>query len=218
VDDDIREFYRMARQYPALRRAVKDLSGMRETPFPDLFSAMITAITLQLAPMSRTKQMIDLLYRHYGVEIQLNGQKVILPPSASDIAGLSEGVLRERCKLGFRAGTLVACAKEIVSGALPAIRDLEKLPPDKVTALLKRIRGLGEYSLGIIGIHPSFPADSWSCGIFAKVLDVEIREGPSAIQQIKSFAQSAFTRWQSYVYAYILNDLPNLSKQFTLSI
>jgi 3-methyladenine DNA glycosylase/8-oxoguanine DNA glycosylase len=158
--------------------------------------------------------MVNLLCHRFGEILQFDDQEIVISPKPSRIARLSEDTLKRACKLGFRASTLKACAEAIIKKEVPDLRTLAALPAGDARRLLKRIKGLGDYSLDVIGVSPSFPVDSWSWKIFAAVFKLEGLWGDKAIRGVRSFAVESFGPWQHYVYAYVLNDLPKLSARF----
>lgn len=212
---DISDFYQLCDRYPPLKQAKKDLWGMRKDPFPNLFSALIVAITLQNAPWKRSIQMVRSIYANYGEKINFDNHEIIICPPPNLIAKISEQELRTTCKLGYRDRILKECASAIVKGELPTTEELEKMSHDDAKKILMKIKGIGEYSADITGVYPSFPVDSWNARIFRTVFNINIEGRPEqTISIIKRYAAKEFGIWQGYVYTYILNDLQNLSKRF----
>jgi 3-methyladenine DNA glycosylase/8-oxoguanine DNA glycosylase len=215
---DIREFYLIANQYPVLSQAVKDLYGARKTSFPDVFSAMILAVTLQMTSYGRTQKMIRLLCENYGELLKFDGEQVLLWPSPFRIADTSEEELRQRCKLGFRAKYLKVNSEMIISGKIPSMEKLEAMSPEIAQNMLKQMSGVGDYSAGVISPHPSFPVDVWSVHIFAHIFHKRMTKQPRAmIAIIRELARRYFGMWQGYAYEYVVNDLENLLKRHYIS-
>ncbi|MGA2309657.1 MAG: hypothetical protein ABSG57_08945 [Candidatus Bathyarchaeia archaeon] len=61
LGEDIREFYALAERDTLVKVLVKDLYGMRNTKQPDIFQRLILAVTLQMAPITRSNQMMNSL-------------------------------------------------------------------------------------------------------------------------------------------------------------
>jgi 3-methyladenine DNA glycosylase/8-oxoguanine DNA glycosylase len=76
VEEDLSEFYLMSRRDEILHQPVEDLCGMRTPTWPELFSALILAVTLQMAPMKRSDQMMDLLIENFGDEACFDGRAI----------------------------------------------------------------------------------------------------------------------------------------------
>ncbi|MFQ5710605.1 MAG: DNA-3-methyladenine glycosylase family protein [Candidatus Geothermarchaeales archaeon] len=213
AEEDVSEFNTLAGGHRVLRQALKDLYGMRDTHRPSLFDTAVLAITLQMAPMGRTMQMMTLLYENYGEIIEFDGRRVLLCPTPQKISEVGEGVLRERCKLGFRAGYIKTLSRRLVESPL-TLEDLKRMSPEEAKRELMSVRGIGEYSAEIITPHPSFPVDIWSAKIFCTLFEIEMdREPREMIPTVKNYAREAFGEWQSYAFTYILNDLENLSEE-----
>jgi 3-methyladenine DNA glycosylase/8-oxoguanine DNA glycosylase len=215
---NVREFYILANKYPVLCQAVKDLYGARNTSFPDVFSAMILAVTLQMTSYGRTQKMIRLLCENYGELLKFEGEQVLLWPSPFRIANISEEELRKRCKLGFRAKYLKANSTMISSGKIPSMEKLEAMSPDKACKTLKQMSGIGDYAAGVISPHPSFPVDVWSVHFFAHIFHKRMKKQPRAmIPILRELAKKHFGMWQGYAYEYIVNDLESLTRRSYIS-
>jgi len=219
LNDDVTSFYTFAESFPYLKQSVEDLYGMRVCSFPDLFSAVILAITLQMASYGRTERMIKLLYRNYGEKIIFDDVKVIVCPSPAKIANVSEEELKSRCNLGYRATFIKTCAEAIVSQKAPTIKKLADMKAEEAKRVLMSLKGIGEYSAEVITPYPSFPVDVWSTKIFCQLFNLKIdRSLRAMIPIVKRYASEKFGRWQKYIYTYITNDLDKLSEKFKLNI
>lgn len=218
VDEDIREFYAIAGRDPILRETVKDLYGMRRTPFPDLFRGIILAVTLQMAPIRRSEQMMSSLIKVYGEKVAFDGRTVWICPAPDRIAGTSVKELEEKCKLGYRAKNLKSIAEVLCKG-FPTLEDLEKMSADEARAKLMELRGIGEYSASLVSPHPGFSLDVWSVKIFHRLFFGERPSSPrAAIEKVRRTAEERWGRWRGYAFTYVLNDLENLSKRFDVKL
>jgi DNA-3-methyladenine glycosylase II len=218
LKEDIRPFYRLAEHDPLVKVLVKDLYGMRNTKQPDIFPRLILAVTLQMAPMTRSNQMMNLLIREYGERIRFDGKEILYWPSPERIANASVEELEERCKLGYRAKSLKGIAEVIHSG-FPSLQELEKMPAKEAKAKLMELKGIGEYSADIVSPHPGFALDVWSAKIFNMLIFGEKVESPrDAIPALKKVAEDRWGQWRGYVFVYILHDLSNLSIRSKLNL
>jgi len=219
LKDDITSFYAFAESFPYLKQSVEDLYGMRVCSFPDLFSAVILAITLQMASYGRTERMIKLLYRNYGEKIMFDDVEVAVCPSPTRIADVSEEELKSKCNLGYRAAFIKACAEAVVSQKVPTIKELADMKAEEAKRVLMSLKGIGEYSAEVITPHPSLPVDVWSVKIFCQLFNIKVdRSLRTMVPIVKKYASEKFGRWQKYVYTYIINDLDKLSEKFKLGI
>jgi len=218
LKEDIRPFYALARHDPLVKVLVEDLYGMRRTRRPDIFPMLILAVTLQMTPIKRSDQMMNLLIKEYGEEVTFDNKRISYWPSAERIAATSINELRERCKLGYRAQVLKGIA-EIVSGGFPALQALGRMSAQGARAKLMELKGIGEYSADIITPHPGFALDVWSSKIFSLLLFRKKPESPrDVISNLKKLAEKKWGGWRGYVFTYVLNDIPNLSKKFKLNL
>jgi 3-methyladenine DNA glycosylase/8-oxoguanine DNA glycosylase len=218
LNEDVRPFYRLADHDPLVKVLVKDLYGMRNTKQPDIFSRLILAVTLQMAPITRSNQMMNLLIREYGERVRFDGKEVLYWPSLERIANASVKELEERCKLGYRAKSLKGIAEAIHRG-FPSLQELEKMPVEEAKTKLMELKGIGEYSADIVSPHPGFALDVWSAKIFNMLIFGEKVESPrNTIPALKKVAEDKWGRWRGYVFVYVLHDLRNLSIRFNLNL
>jgi len=214
--EDVAGFYRMGESFPALRLAIRDLYGFRDTHFPDLFSGLMLAFTLQNTRWARALTMLHSLYENFGRAVSFDGHSVGLPPRPSDIIRVKAQILCKRCKLGYRAKYL-KCAAQSVRTGFPDMQKLKEMPPDQARSTLLALEGVGDYSADIVTPHPSFPADSWSAPIFCEAFAIKLPGArKDVVSAVKSWAAKTFGNWQGHVYAYILHDLENIAARFDL--
>lgn len=218
LDEDLTEFYRLAESDPFLRSLVKDLYGMRRTKRPDVFPMLMLAVTLQMAPISRSNQMMNLLIKEYGAKVQFDGKEIPYWPSPEVIAETSVAELRQKCKLGYRAKVLKGIAQALTRG-FPTMRELDKMAPGEAKAKLMELKGIGDYSADIISPHPGFALDVWSAKIFNLLLFGKQPTSPrDVIPKLKQIAEERWGKWKGYVFVYMLNDLKNLSKRHNINL
>ena len=180
IKEDVREFYALAERDLLVKSLVEDLYGMRSTKRPDIFPRLVLAVTLQMAPIRRSDQMMNLLIKEYGEKIRFDGKEVLYWPSPERIAKADVRELEEKCKLGYRAKTLKGIAEAICKG-FPTLQELEKMSTEEAKAKLMELKGIGEYSVDIVSPHPGFALDVWSAKIFNLLLFGEEAESPRNI-------------------------------------
>jgi 3-methyladenine DNA glycosylase/8-oxoguanine DNA glycosylase len=191
-----------------LRKPIENLYGMRVSPFPNLFSAVILAITLRRATFGRTERMLSLLCENYGEKVELDGVQVTTLPSPLCIAKVNEKEMKMRCKLGYRTPYLIQAAKAICQGKTRPLESLNGMPFKNAVDILTRIKGIGIYSCEVICTHPAFPVDSWSAKYFISLFNIEVGQTygpPDLISKVKKFAEENFGIWQRYAYEYLVN-------------
>jgi len=218
LEEDIREFYALAEHDTLVKVLVKDLYGMRNTKQPDIFQRLILAVTLQMAPITRSNQMMNSLINEYGDRVSFDGKDISYWPSAERIANAEVEELERKCKLGYRAKFLKDIAETLRAG-FPSIQELEEMPAQEAKSKLMELNGIGEYSADIALPHSGFALDVWSAKIFSALLLGEKAESPrNLIPKLKKMAEDRWGRWRGYVFIYVLHDLDNLSRRFNLDL
>ena len=86
TEEDLTEFYKLSQKDNILRGVVKNLYGMHTVGSPELFPALILAVTLQMAPMKRSNQMMELLTANFGDQASFDDKTIRYWPSAETIA------------------------------------------------------------------------------------------------------------------------------------
>ncbi len=218
IDEDLTEFYTLAKKDNILRPIVEDLCGMRTLDWPDLFPALILAVTLQMAPMKRSNQMMDLLIENFGDVINFDGKAIAHWPSPKRIAEATVKDLEVKAKLGYRAKNLNAIAKTLCEG-FPTADDLSKMEPNEAKKKLMTLRGIGEYSADIVNPGPGFPLDVWSAKIFGVLFTGKEPDAPrEKIPELKKMAEARWGEWRGDAFVYVLNDLPRISKRIGVDL
>ena len=213
VEEDLREFYTLTQKDTILRNVVEDLCGMRTVSWPELLPALILAVTLQMAPMKRSNQMMDLLIKNFGDTIRFDGKTIKHWPSIEKLSLSSVEDLKTKAKLGYRAANLQSIAKTLSDG-FPTMQQLWEMPQEEAKKQLLSLRGIGDYSADIVVPGMGFPLDVWSAKIFHILLFGKETESPrEAIPMLKRLAEERWGKWRGHVFAYVLNDLPRISKR-----
>ena len=89
ADDDLREFYALAKEDSILKYVVDDLYGMHSTSSGDnVFPDAILAILLQMAPLKRSNEMMNCMIRKYGEAAEFDGKTIYVWPSPQKLASL----------------------------------------------------------------------------------------------------------------------------------
>jgi len=213
TEEDLAEFYELAARDKILREVTVDLCGMHSVAWPELFPALILAVTLQMAPMKRSDQMMELLMEHFGELVEFDGKAVRYWPSTKKIACTRVEELQAKAKLGYRAANLVAIAKALEAG-FPTMDDLCAFEPNDAKRKLLTLRGIGEYSAELVMPGMGFPIDVWSAKIFSVLFFGNVPQNPrEAIDRLKGEAVKRWGKWVGQAFVYVLNDLPRLSER-----
>jgi 3-methyladenine DNA glycosylase/8-oxoguanine DNA glycosylase len=189
---------------------------MRVGRMDGLFGRVILAICLQMAPLARSRRMLDAILRHYGDRIEFDGVRMTVWPSPGKLARAGERGLRDKAGLGYRAGRLIAAARFLSENPM-SIRQLDVMPDRQAIEWVEKVPGIGGYSAGIIlGRHA--PIDAWSVIVMSELLLGRTPEHPRAeIERISRLVQERWGNWSWMAFAYILNDLENLASEYRLT-
>jgi DNA-3-methyladenine glycosylase II len=218
TEEDLTEFYKLARKDEILSAVVKDLYGMHTVAWPELFPALILAVTLQMAPMKRSNQMMELLIDNFGEQTRFDGKAIRYWPSPEKLSTSTVDELKAKAKLGYRAANLIAIAKALQQG-FPTMEDFWKMGFEEAKKQLLTLRGIGDYSADIIVPRMGFPIDVWSAKIFNILFFGKEPENPrKAIPVLKQTAEERWGKWSGYAFVYVLNDLPKLSKRIGVDL
>jgi 3-methyladenine DNA glycosylase/8-oxoguanine DNA glycosylase len=220
ADDNLHEFYALAKKDPILKYVVEDLNGMHSTSSGDtVFPDAILAILLQMAPLKRSNEMMDCVIRKYGDAAMFDGKTVHVWPAPKRLANLNSQVLARTCKLGYRAKRIVKLAQKLVKEGFPTLQELEKLSSEEAKKKLLELPGIGDYSADIINPHGGFPIDVWSAEVFGKLFfGKEPENNREAIEEVKKEGIMRWGKWSWMAFFYIVQDLENLSKRLSLKL
>jgi len=223
LKENIIEFYEAFKNDSILKHTIRDLHGMKTgmTLSNHIFNSATLAITLQNAPLNRTRQMLQLLITNYGEKLAFNHKTTYTWPSPKSIMNADAEELTKKCKLGYRTKYLQFIAEVVQKQTCPTIKELLQMPFEKAKAELKKLKGIGEYSSEVILPHgEAFPIDIWSAQIFHKLFFPQRPLPPKqeAIQIVRTQAAEKWGRWRRLAFVYVLSDLSNLSKKFKINL
>ncbi len=212
VNDDLGPFYKIARRDPILRHAVRHLRGMHSTDPAHLFAEVVLAISLHMAPMKRSEDMMECFVRTYGGTAEFDGRAVAAWPTARAAASIPERGLRSRCRMGFRAKYILACARMIARG-FPEYEAFVGMSAEEAREKLLELPGIGDYSVDILNPHGGFPIDSWSADVFGVLFTGRApKNGREAIARIKAEGIRRWGKMAWLAFFYVVQDLPGLSE------
>ena len=220
ADDDLTDFYAIAKKDPILKYVVNDLHGMHSTPSGDtVFPDALLAILLQMAPLKRSNEMMDCLVTQFGDAAEFDGKKIYTWPLPKKLASQKPETLAKACKIGYRAKRIVELSKKLVNEGFPSLQELEKLSPEEAKNKILELPGIGDYSADIINPHGGFPIDVWSAEVFAKLFYGKAPENNrQAVEKVKAEGVLRWGKWSWMAFFYIVQDLENLSKKIDVKL
>ncbi|MDW8339024.1 MAG: hypothetical protein RMM28_07805 [Thermoleophilia bacterium] len=137
LDDDTSGFHRRFARDPLLGPATRALRGLRPLRTPTVAQAALRAVAGQLVHARRARAIEHAIVRACGED----------PPSQRALAALSSAELRACGLASARAAALARLVREL---------DLEALRREEwpvARARLRRMRGLGPWSVGVIALR-----------------------------------------------------------------
>ena len=215
--EDLGAFYDFAKDDDILSSVIEDLYGMRVGRADSVFGRVILAITLQMAPIKRSQDMMAKLLDKCGTTIIFDNKIVVLWPTASEIAQSSPFELRRVANLGYRAERLVNAARYLAAHPISPL-ELESQSESDAKKNVMKIPGIGEYSANLILGRSSAPVDVWSVTIISELLFGKTPEHPrQEIGNVTEVMNERWGEWSWVAFVYVLNDLPKLARRYRLS-
>jgi 3-methyladenine DNA glycosylase/8-oxoguanine DNA glycosylase len=150
VDVDLFPFYERFKDDPLIGASVRRRPHLRPAGRVEPLEALLWAITEQLIEYTRAVQIQRAILRRHGRRVpSWDGTTVLVDaPSAATVAGFAPAWL-ESCDLSAgRSLTLVRAAREVATGRV----DLHHPDCEQGWARLRRIRGIGTWTLEILGL------------------------------------------------------------------
>jgi 3-methyladenine DNA glycosylase/8-oxoguanine DNA glycosylase len=220
ADDDICEFYALAKEDLILKYVVDDLYGMHSTSTGDnVFSDAILTILLQMAPLKRSNEMMNCIIRKYGDAAEFDRKTVYVWPSPQKLASLNPPALAKECKVGYRAKRIIELAVKLEKEGFPTLQELEEFRPEDAKKKLLELPGIGDYSADIINPHGGFPIDVWSAEVFGKLFfGKEPDNNRQAVKEVKDEGIRRWGKWSWMAFFYIVQDLENLSRRMNVKL
>jgi 3-methyladenine DNA glycosylase/8-oxoguanine DNA glycosylase len=199
LEQDLSEFYILARQEPKLTRMVERQAG-RVLRSPTLFEDVVRTILTTNTLWAHTLRMCRELTTRYGEPLPCDPEWHAFPTPAR-LAEVDETALRQECRMGYRAPYVTVLSQRVASGEL----DLEalktsRLPATELRKELMTIKGVGSYAaanlLMLLGCYDYLPVDSWAM----KIVSNEFFAGEKVTpKQVLSMFER-WGKWQGLAY------------------
>jgi N-glycosylase/DNA lyase len=190
-----------------MRNAIAACHGLRllrQDPWECLASFILSS-TKQIVQI---RQIIDHLCGRFGDEIALG----VTPqatwrtfPTAQQIASLTEADLRA-CKMGFRAPSLLAAARQIASGEFN-LEEIRALNYADARAELMKLRGVGGKIADCVllfayGFDGAFPVDVW---VERALQELYFPRRRASEKRLRRFAATHFGPHGGYAQQYLFH-------------
>ena len=214
ANQDLKPFYTMAAKDKILKHVVEDLYGMHDTSPTAIFPEAVLAILLQMAPLKRSNEMMASFINSYGEKAEFDGVSIKAWPTPEKASKLTNAELARKCKVGYRAKSIINLANLLAKQSFPSISELEGMEPAEAKKLLMSLPGIGDYSSDIINPHGGFPIDVWSAEVFGKLFfGREPKNNRDAVERVKNEGIKRWGPWSWMAFFYVVQDLENLSNK-----
>ena len=213
IEDDLVEFYSIAKSDLVLRYAIKNLYGLKIQTTPTLFEGLTIGFCLQWVSFQRGVEMLDCLIKKYGKRI--NDYYAFPEPVTFASSPLQELI---KCKLGFRAERIKWISQRVSSGL--NLEKLKVLPDNRLREELMKIKWVGKSTAEALLLwrfkrYDSFPLDVWSAKIFRMFYPQFRNQSPS---DIAKFAAELWRNYQGLAYYYIMCDRKNIAQKLNVEL
>ncbi|MCX7044720.1 MAG: Fe-S cluster assembly protein HesB [Candidatus Sumerlaeota bacterium] len=179
LDDDLLEFYAMARLDPALAWAAAGAGRMIRCQ--TVFEEIVKTICTTNCAWSATVRMVSALVEHLGGPAPgaaKSGAAGRAFPTPEAMAGAREGFYRDVARAGYRGAYLMSLAHAVADGSI-ALDELECDAPaplcdDEVERRLLQLPGVGPYAAAhimmMMGRYSRLILDSWTRPAYASLV------------------------------------------------
>jgi 3-methyladenine DNA glycosylase/8-oxoguanine DNA glycosylase len=177
VDDDLQEFHARFRDDPLIGESVRSRPHLRVARRPEPFEALAWAICEQLIEFERAAAIERRIVYRLGRRCARTG--LLDLPAAARLAGTAPALLQSFDLSAGRSLALVKAAREVASGRA----DLRGPDHERAWARLRRIPGIGQWTIDVLALHGQGRFDAIPAGDLAYLKFVgRLRSGgdPSA--------------------------------------
>jgi len=213
IEDDLAEFYSMAKNDSVLKHAIKDMYGLKIQTTPTLFEGLVIGFCLQWVSFQRGVEMLNCLIKKYGKRIYNH----YAFPTHETLADSSLQELK-KCKLGFRADRIKWISQRVSNGL--NLEKLKILPDNRLREELMKIKWVGKATAEALLLwrfkrYNAFPLDVWSAKII-RTFYPQLRNQP--LHDIENWATKLWKNYRGLAYYYIMCDRKNLAQKLNIDL
>lgn len=166
-----------------------------------LWECLATFITSPMKQVSHIRQISLLLRERYGRPME--GSQINAYPTAQALAALKEEDLRD-CRLGFRAGKLLATARLVAEGRI-CLDTLRELNEEELRNSLCTLPGVGRKVANCVMLFAyerldAVPVDVWIGRILRSM-----RRRKASNLELECFSRKVFGPYAGYVQQYLFH-------------
>ena len=202
LDDDLGEFYGVAKNDPCFAPVVSELNGYHQVKFGGPFEAATWAVVSQRNRMSTAREMYQSILKTLGHRIHLDGRDYWAFPDPREVAPLGEADLPSALH-GLRRGEYILnAARAFASVTL----DFLRCAPDvQLVDWLRGIRGIGPWSASFImlralGRYQGLPEDEQG---ITRAVSLVYGAGTTLTAQDVERISNEYGRWRGYWAHYL---------------
>jgi N-glycosylase/DNA lyase len=190
-----------------LSPAIDYCHGLRIMRQPD-WECLASFITSSMKQVKHIQQINHALRRNYGQKVSLCDQDFYTFPSAQALARVEEKELRETCRLGWRAPTLLQTAEMVTSRKFRMGR-YRRLAYDQAHSELCNLPGIGPKVANCVLLFAfekleAFPIDVWIERALRECYFRDARKKPTA-GELREFAKNYFGPYGGYAQQYLFH-------------
>lgn len=196
LDQDLTEFYSLAKEDAILEQIIQDFYGMRGYTEPTVFETIVICILEQQLNLTFSKKIRELLIKNFGEKLEVNNQIHYAFPSPKTLSKADINQLR-KCKLSRNKAS---CIKEISESTVKGEfnpEELEKLPNEEIKEKLMKFKGVGRWTAEYILVRGLgrniIPADDLA--LQKAISEFYFNGKKLSDQEIRKFAQ----RWGNHL-------------------
>jgi DNA-3-methyladenine glycosylase II len=141
---DLNAFFKVIRTEKPVFNLTQTFLGMKPALEPNLFEALVWAITGQQINMSFACQVKEGMLARYGSRVKINGREYYRHPEPEELADLNPANWIAFKSSRRKAEYIIGLAKWIRGGL--NLETLMDLPNDEIVARLTQIRGIGRWT------------------------------------------------------------------------
>ncbi len=149
VDRELRHFDRAASHIAWQRPLALRMRGVKPPRYPSLWEAFVNAIAFQQVSLHAASAIVRRLITTFGQPVESGGILSYVFPSAEQVLGADDGLLRAAGLSAGKLATLRRAGDALASGALNEAM-LEERPSADAAALLRQIKGIGPWTATLI--------------------------------------------------------------------
>jgi 3-methyladenine DNA glycosylase/8-oxoguanine DNA glycosylase len=161
VDVDLAPFYERFRDDPRIGASVRARPWLRPARRPEPFEALAWAICEQLIEYARAAAIERRIVFRLGRRCAATGLRDL--PSAATLAGTAPALLQSFDLSAGRALALVKAARDVAAGRA----DLHARDHERAWARLRRIPGIGSWTIDVLALHGQGRLDRLPAGDLA---------------------------------------------------